>query len=101
MAQFRFGTWLTNVSAVGLAALLSIGLSGCGDSNKGDDLKVGFIYVGPKDDYGYSQAHAQGAAAVKKEVKGVKVLEMEKVPEDVAVQQRMKDMIDNDGVKAI
>ena len=26
---------------------------------------VGFIYVGPKDDYGYNQAHAEGAAALK------------------------------------
>ena len=25
-----------------------------------DDLKLGFIFVGPKDDYGYNQAHAQG-----------------------------------------
>ncbi len=33
---------------------------------------VGFIYVGPKDDYGYNQAHAQGAAAVAK-MPGVKV----------------------------
>ncbi len=24
-----------------------------------------FIYVGPKDDYGYNQAHAEGAAALK------------------------------------
>src|SRR5258707_508361 len=24
-------------------------------------LTVGFIYVGPKDDYGYNQAHAEGA----------------------------------------
>ena len=28
------------------------------------DLTVGFIYVGPKDDYGYNQAHAEGAAAL-------------------------------------
>ena len=28
-------------------------------------LTVGFIYVGPKDDYGYNQAHAEGAAALK------------------------------------
>jgi simple sugar transport system substrate-binding protein len=27
---------------------------------------VGFIYVGPRDDFGYNQAHAQGAAAVAK-----------------------------------
>ena len=25
-------------------------------------LTIGFIYVGPQDDYGYNQAHAQGAA---------------------------------------
>lgn len=30
------------------------------------DLVVGFIYVGPKDDYGYNQAHAEAAALVKK-----------------------------------
>ncbi len=39
------------------------------DSGKGaaaGDLTIGFIYVGPKDDYGYNQAHAEGAAAVKK-----------------------------------
>ncbi len=29
------------------------------------DATVGFIYVGPKDDYGYNQAHAEGAAALK------------------------------------
>ena len=27
---------------------------------------IGFIYVGPKDDYGYNQAHALGAASVAK-----------------------------------
>ena len=30
------------------------------------DTTIGFIYVGSRDDYGYNQAHAQGAAAVKK-----------------------------------
>ena len=29
------------------------------------DIVVGFIYVGSRDDYGYNQAHAQGAAALK------------------------------------
>ena len=24
-------------------------------------LTIGFIYVGPKNDYGYNQAHAEGA----------------------------------------
>ncbi len=30
------------------------------------DMTIGFIYVGSRDDYGYNQAHAQGAAALKK-----------------------------------
>ena len=31
---------------------------------KDKSFLVGFIYVGPKDDYGYNQAHAEGAAAL-------------------------------------
>ena len=42
-------------------------------------LTVGFIYVGPKDDYGYNQAHAEGAQMVAK-MPGVKIREEEKVP---------------------
>jgi simple sugar transport system substrate-binding protein len=57
---------------------------------------VGFIYVGPRDDYGYNQAHAQGAAAVAK-LSGVKVLEEEKVPETADVQKTMASMINLDG----
>src|SRR5664279_951738 len=39
-------------------------------------LTVGFVYVGPKDDYGYNQAHAQGAKALAS-VPGVKIVEEE------------------------
>ena len=58
---------------------------------------VGFIYVGPRDDFGYNQAHAQGAAAVAK-MSGVKVVEEEKVPETADVQKTMGSMITLDGV---
>jgi basic membrane protein A and related proteins len=58
-------------------------------------LTVGFVYVGPKDDYGYNQAHAAGAAAVK--AMGVKVVEEERVPETVAVEKTMESMINLDG----
>ena len=67
---------------------------------KGEEVAIGFIYVGPKDDYGYNQAHAEGAAAVKK-MANVKVVEEEKVPESVDVQRTMKSMIDTDKVKII
>jgi simple sugar transport system substrate-binding protein len=60
------------------------------------DLVVGFIYVGPKDDYGYNQAHAEGAAIVKS-MAGVKALEEEKVAETLDVQKTMQSMIELDG----
>ncbi|MCW7541208.1 BMP family ABC transporter substrate-binding protein [Aquabacterium sp. A7-Y] len=59
-------------------------------------LSVGFIYVGPKDDFGYNQAHAQAAAEAKK-MPGVKVVEEENVPETTAVQKTMQGMIAQDG----
>ena len=65
-----------------------------------DGMTVGFIYVGPKTDYGYNQAHAQGAAVVGK-LPGVKVREEEMVPETVAVQKTMESMINLDGAKVV
>ena len=49
------------------------------------ETTIGFIYVGSRDDYGYNQAHAQGAAALKK-MPDIKVVEEEKVPETDAVE---------------
>ncbi|MBV8391842.1 MAG: BMP family ABC transporter substrate-binding protein [Alphaproteobacteria bacterium] len=78
-------------SAAGAAAF---GLSGAVNAQK--PLVVGFIYVGPRDDYGYNQAHAEAAALIKK-MAGVKVVEEEKVPETVAVEKSMESMINLDG----
>jgi basic membrane protein A and related proteins len=64
------------------------------------DSIVGFIYVGSRDDYGYNQAHAQGAAALKK-LAGIKVVEEEKVPETNAVEKTMESMINLDGATLI
>ena len=60
------------------------------------DTVVGFVYVGSRDDYGYNQAHAAGAAALKK-MAGIKVVEEEKVPETDAVEKTMESMINLDG----
>ena len=62
-------------------------------ASAGKPLTVGFLYVGTKDDYGYNQAMADGAAAVAK-LPGVKILEQEKVPETTNCQQVMSTMID-------
>ncbi|WP_295545073.1 BMP family ABC transporter substrate-binding protein [uncultured Pseudacidovorax sp.] len=63
-------------------------------------LTVGVIYVGPRDDYGYNQAHAQAAAELKK-LPGVKVVEEENVPETAAVQKTMTGMIQQDGASLL
>ena len=43
-------------------------------------VTVGMIYVGPRDDFGYNQAHAAAATELKA-MPGVKVVEEENVPE--------------------
>ncbi len=80
---------LTGAAFAGAAAL--------GTSAKAaGGLSVGFIYVGPKDDFGYNQAHAEGAAAVKA-MEGVTVVEEENVAETVDAQKSMESMINFDG----
>jgi basic membrane protein A and related proteins len=59
-------------------------------------MTVGIIYVGPRDDFGYNQAHAEAAALLKK-MPGVKLVEEENVPETQAVQKSMQGMISQDG----
>ena len=59
-------------------------------------ITVGIIYVGPRDDFGYNQAHAEAAAQLKR-LPGVKLVEEENVPETQAVQKSMQGMISQDG----
>jgi basic membrane protein A len=61
---------------------------------------IGFIYVGPKDDYGYNQSHAEGAAALKG-MPGITIVEEENVPETVDVQKTMESMINLDGASLV
>ena len=61
---------------------------------------IGMIYVGPKDDFGWNQAHAIGAKALK-EIPGVKVVEEENVPETAAVTKTMESMINIDGASLL
>ena len=82
----------------GVAGAAAFGLTGGANAQK--PLVVGFIYVGPRDDYGYNQAHAEAAALLKK-MPGVKVVEEEKVPETVAVEKTMESMINLDGATLV
>ncbi len=91
--QWNRRDWIKGVGALG-AGTASAGWAGLALAQK--PLSVGFIYVGPRDDYGYNQAHAEAAAMVRK-MAGVKVVEEENVPETNAVQKTMQGMIAQDG----
>jgi basic membrane protein A len=92
----RRGFLRGSAGLAGVGALAS--LPGLGRAQEG--LTVGFIYVGPKDDYGYNQAHAEGAAAVKA-IAGVTVVEEENVAETIDVQKTMESMINLDGATLV
>jgi simple sugar transport system substrate-binding protein len=82
------------------SAALTLGTALGGRNAFAADTTIGFIYVGSRDDYGYNQAHAAGAAALKK-MPGLKVVEEEKVPETDAVEKTMESMINLDGASLL
>src|SRR5258705_13598610 len=86
---------IKGLGAAGLAGALGPAAS-LGAFAQAKKLVIGVIYVGPRDDYGYNQAQAQAAAAIKK-MPGVTVVEQEKVPETTDVQKTLASMIEQDG----
>lgn len=61
---------------------------------------IGFLYVGPCDDFGYNQAACAGADAVAAAFPGMEVLEAENVPENQEAERVMETMI-RQGAKII
>jgi len=91
----KFGTACSSDSSIGEETAGSA--SGGGE----EPMTIGFIYVGPKDDYGYNQAHAEGAAGVVSKYDWVNLVEEASVPETTAVAESMRGMIDIDGAVAL
>lgn len=87
--------------------IMGLLLSGCGSSSKqstgkNQKLKVGFLYVGPVGDAGYTYAHDQGRKYLEKQLGDkVETVYKESVKEDTAeVDKACEEMISN-GVKVI
>ncbi|GAA0379837.1 BMP family ABC transporter substrate-binding protein [Acrocarpospora corrugata] len=89
-----------------LAALLTVPLIACSANTTGtattgttsaspgkDSTAVGFIFVGPKDDFGYNQAAYQGSQEVAKAYPNLEVITAENVPEDDNAARVMNSMI--------
>jgi simple sugar transport system substrate-binding protein/basic membrane protein A len=95
---------------LGVFLLGALVLAGCSDDDEGadsdasgsdgstdggeDGLTVGFIFVGPKDDFGYNQAAYEASVALEDEFPDIEVLRAENVPETAEATQAMQEMID-------
>jgi basic membrane protein A and related proteins len=64
------------------------------------DITLGIVYVGPRDDFGWNQAHALAVRALKA-LPGVKAAEEENVPETDACATSMESMVNLDGANII
>ncbi len=71
------------------------GTEAAGEATAGAVDTVGFIYVGPKDDFGYNQAAYEGSVAMQESFPDLEVLQAENVPETAESEAVMQDMIDN------
>jgi len=93
---------LAAASAVALAACASATSdTETSDGAPGADTEaVGFIMVGPKDDFGYNQAVYEGSQVIADEFPDLEVLTAENVPEDDKAATTMEQMIDK-GAKLI
>jgi basic membrane protein A len=95
--------------SLALLLLVAVMLAACG-SNGGSSnnaagtsqqqAKIGFLYVGSKNDFGYNQAAYQGSLAVKAAFPHTKVFEAENVPETAEAERVMEKMI-SDGATII
>ncbi len=99
------------LKSVALATALLTATAACGSANTGtatspstaaggaatapgkDSAAVGFIFVGPKDDFGYNQAAYQGSQGVQKDFPKLKVFTAENVPETDEAARVMEGMI--------
>lgn len=88
MSHLARRTWF----GAGAAAVLNAAIP--------DPLVLGFIYGGPKNDLGYNQAHADGSLTLR-QFPWVRVLGEASVPETVAAEESMSNMIHQDNAKAV
>ncbi|SRR5712692_7379424 len=79
------------------------GLVAAGSSSRlahAAEVTIGIVYVGPRDDFGWNQAHAVAVKALKS-LPGVKAVEEENVPETDACAKSMESMVNLDGANII
>lgn len=64
------------------------------------ETRIGFVYVGPRTDFGYNYAQDQGRQYIEQNMPGVSTVFFENIPENAEVQRVMERMI-RSGVEII
>ncbi len=84
-----------------LLALVAVLATACGGGGQASgasadlsEAKIGFLFVGPRDDFGYNQAAFAGSEAVAAAFPDHEVLTQENVPETQEAERVMEDMIE-------
>lgn len=90
-----------------LAGLMVFAFAACGGSDEpaedgaaddaagipAEDIKVGFVYIGPADDQGFSNSHDDARVELEKTL-GVETTYVEEVPDNADSEKAIRDLID-------
>jgi basic membrane protein A and related proteins len=90
---------ILKTGAAGIAAM-ALPMPFIKTASAADSVVLGAVYVGPRDDFGWNQAHSVAMEILKK-VENVTVIEEENVPATDAVSKSMESMINLDGANLI
>ena len=98
MSEFRLSRrqFVHGAGAMGASGLLT----GASTPALAAGVTLGIVYVGPRDDFGWNQAHAVAIKGLKA-VAGVKAVEEENVPETDACSKSMESMVNLDGANIV
>ena len=98
MTDFRISrrTFMHGASAMGAAGLLG----GASSRALAAGVTIGIVYVGPRDDFGWNQAHSIAIKALKG-LPGIKAVEEENVAETDACSKAMESMVNLDGANIV
>ena len=87
---------MKHLSKILTSAALAVGLAGTAAADGHDPFTIGFVYVGPVGDYGWTWTHDQGRQAVEEAYgDAVDTVFVESVPEGADAERVMTQMILN------
>lgn len=101
MVFLRRRNWLVLVLILTLTVPFLAGCRGLGNRGDSGTIKVGFVYIGPVGDAGWTRAHDAGRLYLEKTLPNVKTTPVENVPETASDAERVLTNLAMEGHKII